>query len=381
MNALHERRALSTSRRELVVFASIMNWELCYFDEWINYHRAFGVQQFYMLPQWDNRNLPRDEASEHEVRNEEAHMRRWSPEKYSRVHAICNVSGHPGSCSNPRAWPYYTRGMQVHAMVVSIAPLLDETAWLTLIDVDEFIQVPPQFEFRLNDVLQIFDQWKADIVRVHWLVFGPNSIASNPSCSVLNTFRRPAWRSCVTNKEFKTLFRNKRGLQAVPSNFKYIAHRQVQGPNYFTADGINFTATVSNEFGVPAPQHPLLEIRHYITRSVTEFQVKIARYRRAFSADKNDAMSRGNFQKYSRIPSLLTIQTLNEKSHTANINPSTGLDTNECRMNLSIESYPLFGPWSCFPDCRAPKSNLERRSNWSDSSKKRSQKINRANRG
>ena len=158
-------------------------------------------------------------------------------------------------------------------------------AWFLLLDLDEFIQVPIEADHNLAGVLRTFELWGADLVRIHWLVFGPNNILENPTCAVLSTYLRPAQRYCTHHQFWKSAFRAKPGL--FPSR-KNLAHYQVvERRNFFLSDGTNLSRLAQTNkidpnrtLGTP-PAHPLLQLRHYATRSEGEYLRKVRRYQMA----------------------------------------------------------------------------------------------------
>ena len=175
-----------------------------------------------------------------------------------------------------------------------------------LLDLDEFLTAPDHARPRgkrtskwwerpslsLSVALRLFSQRGADVIRVHWRVYGANSIDDNPTCATLPTFRMPATHLCYQHRTFKTLFRARPGLVPWTSMPIKLPHQQVEHTAHtFSANGTNISSCVlqnsSHEMNspcsihaMPPPAHgqELLVLRHYVTRSRSEWTRKMRLY-------------------------------------------------------------------------------------------------------
>lgn len=123
---------------------------------------------------------------------------------------------------------------------------------------------------------------------MHWRVYGANGIVDNPTCSTLATFRTPATWDCWLHRTFKTLFRARPGL--IPFGGGHLAHQQFEvSAATFSANGTNISGCVLHSDshkmmppcsigGFQPPGHELLVLRHYFTRSRTEWTRKMQTY-------------------------------------------------------------------------------------------------------
>ena len=163
-----------------------------------------------------------------------------------------------------------------HSRCASHSPVADRLELTSLAPAS----LPRQWEIPslpLPLALDYFTRRGAEIVRVHWRVFGANGIESNPSCAVLASFVRPAMHHCPQHFVFKTLFRARRGLKAFDFEGK-LPHQQVADSLHtFASNGSNISACVlgptSRNFNSPCSVHgyqppnhgrELVVLRHYV---------------------------------------------------------------------------------------------------------------------
>lgn len=173
-----------------------------------------------------------------------------------------------------------------------------------LLDLDEFLTAPDHSwprgkwwerpSLSLSVALRLFSQRGADVIRVHWRVYGANSIDDNPTCATLPTFRRPSNHDCPSHRIFKTLFRARPGLTARRAAAQRSRAPFEDSAHTFAADGENISACVLSRAassgtsrcslsGMPPPLagFEALVLRHYVTRSRGEWARKVAFAKRA----------------------------------------------------------------------------------------------------
>ena len=114
------RAGLSHAEVGLVLVASVMQIELCYVKEWVEYHLDHGGPRstLYLLPQ---RGAPTIAATAVPDAGQERFMREFSVD-HPRVHVLCNVSGMPGGCASPQAVPYLHRTSHQELMLRHLVP-------------------------------------------------------------------------------------------------------------------------------------------------------------------------------------------------------------------------------------------------------------------
>ena len=269
---------------------------------------------------------------------------------HPRVHAICNVSHLPGPCAAPHARPYADRASHQALMLEHLVPL-HLGAYFLLLDLDEYLTAPDHMPIShapsamastvaverrwwerpsrpLSDALAFFASLGADVVRVHWRVFGSGDDeqdtppaafvrGSPPSppppggvCTTLDAFLRPTHAACSLNRNFKTLFRARRGLRPWRARPEKSPHQQVAHSRYtFASDGGDLGRCVlneseSNEFrsGCSIHGHPppadgteRLVLRHYFTRSRDAWRRKMALYRLVGTCRRNPVCDRNRY--------------------------------------------------------------------------------------
>ena len=157
----------------------------------------------------------------------------------------------------------------------------------------------------IMSVLGTFSSLGAELVIVPWRVHGPNRVNSNPSCATQRMFPIPTDLSCPYNNLFKPLFRMKSTLQPLSPHDTNAHHLFNETLNEFAADGTNisscrskvpfckFCSAVPPEVNdahskficpvpplpkVARPKYPMLELRHYMTRSASEYRIKMHHY-------------------------------------------------------------------------------------------------------
>ena len=172
-----------------------------------------------------------------------------------------------------------------------------------LLDLDEYLTAPDHSKPRgkwwehpslsLSGALRLFSRLGADVIRVHWRVYGANDVDDNPTCGTVATFRLPATWSCYQHGIFKTLFRARPGLVPFVRMPAKLPHQQVEHTaGTFSPNGTNISGCVLRNdshlmespcsiHGMPPPAHghERLVLRHYVTRSRSEWTRKMRIYK------------------------------------------------------------------------------------------------------
>ncbi len=209
-----------------------------YLLEWIAHHRAVGVDHFVIFD-----NDSRDDT----------------PALLARLAAAGMVTAVP--------WPAtpFAAGPQIPAYVHAVHRFRDMTEWLAFIDVDEFL-VPnaaadlPSLLRRLPDVTGLAGSWR---------VFGTSGRRDHEPGLVIDRFRRCAPPDHPLHRHVKSIVRA-----------DYVAKPAVHA--HLMREG-----AVVDETGRPVPltrggtragtSVALLQVNHYVTKSMAEWEVKRAR--------------------------------------------------------------------------------------------------------
>ena len=120
-----DRATLARADVELVLVAIVMQFELCYVSEWVEYHLAHGGPRtsLYLLPQRGPALSTVHDAGQ------ERFMHEFSV-AHPRVHVLCNVSGAPDSCASPAATAYSSREAHQALMLTHLVPRREYIALL-----------------------------------------------------------------------------------------------------------------------------------------------------------------------------------------------------------------------------------------------------------
>jgi hypothetical protein len=205
-------------------------------EEWVNYHRVVGVEHFYIY----------DNDSQIPVRQTLA--------KYINA-GLVTVIEFPGLS---RQMPSYTHCLQNFG---------GGSEWIAFIDCDEFL-LPKQCD-SVPEVLQQYHAFGGH--QVNWILFGTSGHVTRPEGLVIENYTlasKPEWPD---NLHTKAIVQPRYTLSA-GSNPHYFHFK-----NGFHSVDEEFQI-VSNAF---SNKHcnKYLQINHYTTKSLEEFQAKISKGR------------------------------------------------------------------------------------------------------
>ena len=211
---------------------AIVKDENVYLPEWLAYHRAVGVEHFFL---YDNESAT---PLQHAV--DEAGQSRY----------VTVVKQHG-------------RGMQGLVYEDCIAKHSKETFWLGFIDIDEFVVPKAALDFR--DVLRCFESFSG--LGVNWQTFGHSGHETRPPGLQMEAFTRRAPSQWATNHHIKSFVRPSRvGKYLNPHAF-----------TYHTGFCVNENRVkVEGAFNGPALHH-MAQLNHYLLRSKQETREKVAR--------------------------------------------------------------------------------------------------------
>jgi hypothetical protein len=215
--------------RELGVVAIVQN-QAPYLAEWICYHRAIGVSEFYL---YDN------DSDDDTV----GVARRFG----------CHVIPWPGR-----------HMQQLLAHQHALTHLRDECQWLAFIDPDEFIFAPGR-----NFVGMLRERIDAPALALSWACFGTSSVVLRPPDGVLRSYLRRGDKYVYLgdghiNMHIKSVIQPALVTPHMPKD-----------PHHFLTRTVDFNGRL-----VDGPFHadPLwtpVRLNHYISRSIGEAQVKM----------------------------------------------------------------------------------------------------------
>ena len=206
-----------------------------YFKEWIEWHRAHGVEKFYI---YDNEST--DETKD--------------------VLAPYIESG----LVEYNYWPGRKRQLAAYDDCFERHRL--ETRWLAVIDLDEFI-VPiqdktiPEFLHRMENF---------SVVEINWLVYGSGGARKREPGGVMERFRKHSFLEHRLNTHVKSIADPRRVCTMIG------CHEAARISGH-AAD--SHGTSLRKGFGDRKPQQDVIRINHYAVKSYEEFLGKRARGR------------------------------------------------------------------------------------------------------
>lgn len=241
-------RGTVTPRRDLSIIATARN-EGLYFLEWIAYHRALGVQAFFLYTN-DN-----DDGSDALL------------SALARAGIIHWRRNQVSAGSNAQAKAY------AHALSVCTETL--DYRWALVIDLDEYLVVNPTLFRSAIEFLRWHEAFPHDAIALNWVMHGPAGQGRWQDDFIARRFPHPVSR---VDAHIKTLLQPRRFVRSRPHEPQ-------------TLNGLPFHFRASNtELHVPSrPQnmpalseHPNADfawINHYFFKSTEEFLWKTSRNR------------------------------------------------------------------------------------------------------
>jgi ABC-type polysaccharide/polyol phosphate export permease len=219
-----------------------------YINEFIHYYRLLGVDHFYF---YDNGSTVPLSAT------------------IKQHAAYCTVIDFPGKARQMEAYKHYknTYGK--------------DTRWAAFLDLDEYIV--PKTTYKLSDFLKQYEH--ADALAVNWVMFGHNGHEKKPAGLITENFTRSEG---VSNLHIKTIA-NPQKVVSFADPHHFIMH---EGSVYIDAKN----NPVTGAYHEPDTKD-LIQLNHYFTKSLEEFEAKINRGRAAVDGKrKAEEAYRGAFR-------------------------------------------------------------------------------------
>lgn len=241
----------------LAITAIVKN-EAPYIREWIEYHKLIGVQKFYLFDNESTDNLQ-------EI---------LSPYIEAGLVELHSIKG-PG-----RQLDAYRQGIELAK---------DETKWLAVIDLDEFI-LPIEKE---KTVLQILDEQKRAALLIGWMVYGSSGYVEKQPGLVTDIYRKHATDDFIA--DYKSIINPRKVLKVV-------------NPHYFIVAGKTTDETGKVIYQYPYNDMPealpaskkKIRINHYYSKSWEEFEAKANRGYADSSDEKRTARNLATFKDHDQ---------------------------------------------------------------------------------
>ncbi|CAD5980495.1 glycosyltransferase family 92 protein [Planktothrix agardhii] len=222
----------SKQKCKLSICAILKN-EAPYLIEWLEFHKIVGVERFYL---YDN---------------------------FSSDHAVDLVQSYIDSGEVIwHEWPI--KHGQLQAYQHCLENYCQETEWLALIDLDEFL-----FPTDKNNIQDLLDEYKEfPAIGVNWLVFGSSGHRTKPDGLQIENFTHRSEETWEANKHIKSIVQPTQAIRPLdPHSFTYINNQFAVTENKEAVIG-PWTSSVSVN---------KLIINHYTTRSLQEYTEKMNR--------------------------------------------------------------------------------------------------------
>lgn len=228
------RRDTSVPATYLAVCA-IAKDEGPYFKEWIDWHKAQGVDKFYI---YDN----------------------------GSTDATAEILRPYIEDSTVEYIPFPGHRMQLAAYDDCMARHRFDTRWIAFIDLDEFIV--PVADTSVDAFLRRFESFPA--VEINWLIYGSGGQRGKSPRPVMERFRRHSLPSHPLNRHVKSIVNPRRV-------FTMTGCHEAARIDGRAAD--SHGNPVTHNFREREPQQDIIRINHYAVRSFEEFVEKQARGR------------------------------------------------------------------------------------------------------
>jgi hypothetical protein len=214
--------------------------------EWVEHHRAIGVDQVFLI---DNDSLVRLDT----VPGLAAHIRSGFVH-YSFL-------------------PQRKRCSQLFAYAQCLRTFKHNHTFMGFIDADEFIVIRNP-NATIKSVLRNYTSVGG--VALQWMLFGSNQLKTRPAGGLVANYHT----KCVPDNRIKTIVNVK---HVAPSPFYHHPHNFLYQPGYFTVDTLGrpvagLRNANSTNGRSPYPQaFDVMYLNHYALKSEEEFKIKMAR--------------------------------------------------------------------------------------------------------
>ncbi len=229
---------------------AIFRHENCWLDEWIRYHRALGVEHFYLYNHDDDTHV-----SDKMLR----------PYVEERLVEHFHVVDQEGIVSRER------RLHQCYAIQDAVRRASGQARWLAIIDLDEFVL--PRNVDDIRTVLESYERHGSLVMS--WANFGSNGHIKRPPTQINHLLRRGV-DSCRMNRFVKSIVRpDTINLEAIRKNVRRLT------PHKYLSDAAdmvdeNHRRSVGNFYSDYSDR--VIRVNHYPIRSYQDYwDVKVPR--------------------------------------------------------------------------------------------------------
>lgn len=218
---------------QLSVVAIVKN-EASYIQEWIEFHKLVGVTKFYL---YDNE-------------SEDALEDVLTPYLLDGTVELHTIVG---------------KGKQLEAYEKAIQIAKNETRWLAILDIDEFL-----LPLSNNHIIDILNEGRKSAMLIGWMVYGSNGFLKRPEGLVTKNYRKHATDDYIA--DYKSIVNPRKVIR-------------IKNPHF-----VQVLGKITDENGKKIYQYPYTDslqalpaskkrvrINHYYSKSLEEFEMKSRR--------------------------------------------------------------------------------------------------------
>jgi Glycosyltransferase family 92 len=245
---------------------AIFRDEAAYLSEWLAFHRAVGVEHFFLYD-----NLSADSS--------QAVLEPW-------VRA--------GLVTFVEASSSFGAGAQARAYADALERARDRARWLAFIDIDEFLFTPERDS--LSEVLVEYERHPG--VVANWQIYGSSDFETRPPGFVIENFVQRARTTWVRNRRVKSIVDPARTNRSIGPHFFEYARGELAATENHEPVRVITSRNTTRRFKRRLERLPVvdvdpfaihrssvgrvsvrrLRINHYAVKSKQEFTTKIARH-------------------------------------------------------------------------------------------------------
>ncbi len=244
LNSKHPQKLTSPTspNADYLSICAIMRNEAPYLKEWIEYHKIVGVERFYLFD------------------NESTDNTKDVLQPYIDAGLVIYTYA-PGDKKNGFQSQAYNRCIQEHK---------DDTWWLAIIDIDEFLV--PMKDDKISDFLKKCEPYPGIVI--NWLMFDSNGHINKPQGGVLENYTRIHYQRDHHDNIVTKCIVNPREISSAGGHFHFYKNEQVHVNELFQP-----LPPILPEYVSARHLENHIRINHYWTKSYEEFSIKAKRPR------------------------------------------------------------------------------------------------------
>lgn len=219
----------------MISIAAILKNEQPYILEWLAYHMAIGINDFYIAD-----NISTDGSSELLC-------------QLDKLKIITRIE-HPTENNTPPQLSAYNK----------ILSIVDKEKWVAFIDADEFIHLS-NFEEGLDKIKDLLQDESNGAISLNWAVYGSSHSILPDDGLVIERFTKRAVEEHPVNKHYKSIVRVRDviGTGLTPHAFKINAEKKFIMPNGQKQEKVDGISDIVDWTGI--------RLNHYVIKSRAEF--------------------------------------------------------------------------------------------------------------